>query len=373
MLSRLGILILVFLILDLIFGHYINRLGVNSFRIKHDYLHHALLPSQNSTARWGRRVYHVNTNSLGCRDKDCRDVDVSRKGPRLLILGDSHVEGVGIAYPNTMAGIVQDSLSREGIDVINGSVVSYSPKLYYLKARYLLNNKNIHVTDLLVMIDISDLQNEIVYENFKPDSSSRAGISYRIRKFLMMNSFIYRHIHIVVKKIKIKSFIKHSEYFRNYAMKHSEKDILELYSSFFNNYEDDQLVADPEFHAVQDWFYIDRYKPLAEKGLQLEMKNISRLKTLCDEKGIRLSLSVHPWRKQVMLRDTSDYYVGQWRKFCGENEINFINLYPAFIDPPVSAVFAKDLFLPQDNHWNEFGNAIVARKILDKLKMPGPR
>ncbi len=350
--------------IDLTLGHFLNMRDFNAFRTKHDYLHHTLLPDKDCLAMWGNRIYHVRTNSLGCRDATVRKVDVSRDVPRLLIMGDSHAEGVGIEYPNTAAGIIQDSLSKRGIDVINGSVASYSPKLYYLKTKYLMEEKKLPVTDLLVMIDISDLQNEIVYEKFVPRQSPVRKVLYAINRFFMSNSFIYRRSYVLVKRHQLKSFIRKSAYFREYARESPDRNLLPLYISFFDQFNDDQLVADPGFHSVQNWFYNDRYRPLAEKGLHLEMENIGKLKALCDSMNVRMTLSVHPWREQVLRSDTSDYYVNSWKSFCAKNHIRFINLYPAFIDPPSSAVFADNLFLPNDNHWSDYGNSLVAREVL---------
>ncbi len=351
---------------DLMLGHFLNARDYNSFRTKHYYTHHTLLPYRDCLATWGRRIYHVKTNSLGCRDATTREVNTLMKGPRLMIVGDSHAEGVGIEYKNTAAGIIQDSLSSLGIDVINASVASYSPKLYYLKTRYLIDRKKLHITDLLVMIDISDLQNEIVYEKFKPDTSEIREIIYPVNEFFMKNSFIYRRTYVNIKKYQVRKFIRASKYFFQYARNNENKDILSLYISFFDRFNDDQLVSDPGFHDVQDWFYNDRYRPLLEKGLGLEMENIAKLKDYCDQKNIRLMLSVHPWRKQVQLGDTCDSYVRDWESFCKEKHIDFINLYPAFIHPDLSLLFFDEMFLPEDNHWSEYGNAQVAEVILKR-------
>ncbi len=365
------ILLAAFIITDLMLGHFLNARELNSFRTQHFYLHHTLLPDRKGLATWGGKIYHVKTNSLGCRDRSCRKIELSRAGRRLLIIGDSHAEGVGVEYEKTVSGILQDSLSGFNFDVINASSVSYSPKLYYLKTKFLTGAEGLRVTDLLVMIDISDIQNEIAYEKFEPDTSDRAKKKYEIRRFFLDNSLIYRRVSTLIKKNRVRKFIRGSEYFREYVRNNPDKNLLPLYISFFNRFDNNQLLSDPGFHSVQHWFYDKRYKPLAEKGLETGMENIKKLKDLCDRHNINMILSVHPWREQVSRGDTCDYYVTRWKDFCRVNHIGFINLYPVFIHPPSSVVFSDELFLPDDNHWSIYGNKLVAGEVVKKYLPAG--
>ena len=52
-----------------------------------------------------------------------------------------------------------------------------------------------------------------------------------------------------------------------------------------------------------------------------------------------------------------------WETFALEFDIGFVNLYPVFIDPPVSAAFGMEFFLPGDNHWNRNGHWLAANEL----------
>ena len=63
--------------------------------------------------------------------------------------------------------------------------------------------------------------------------------------------------------------------------------------------------------------------------------------------------------------DPEDLYVKFWKNFAEENEVGFINMYPDFINPPVSAAMGMEFYIPGDNHWNKNGHWLVAT-VLEK-------
>ena len=58
--------------------------------------HHDLKPRYDGKAIWGPFEYHMVTNSLGFRDSSAREVPLHGTSPRVLIMGDSFTEGIGI-------------------------------------------------------------------------------------------------------------------------------------------------------------------------------------------------------------------------------------------------------------------------------------
>ena len=75
------------------------------------------------------------TNSLGFRDRTVREIPLASKQKRILLIGDSFIEGMGVPYENSVAGILGESLKADATEVLNAAAVSYSPKLYFLKTR----------------------------------------------------------------------------------------------------------------------------------------------------------------------------------------------------------------------------------------------
>lgn len=354
--------ILIFIIaVDFGLGNFFNKQSVNFFRIKHNYYHHGLLPSQASLGIWAGYKYPVYTNNFGFRDTTKTDIQIVESKRQILFIGDSHTEGVGILYENCFPSLIQKE--RDDIQIFNASAVSYSPKLYYLKVKHILEEEKLHPDEIIVMIDISDIQNEIIYENFRPKWDRMERLEQVIYEFLHRNSFIYFRTKKLISGIKQKKFARESELFEEYIEVSNFDETFSLYADFFDSFDDKLLVSDPAFHNVGSWIYDEKYRKLLYRGLKSGADNIRKLKGLCDKHSIKLKLSVHPWKEQIVKADPSDEYVQFWEEFCKKNDIDFLNLYPAFINPKISIIASGGFFIPNDNHWNETGHRIVAMEL----------
>jgi hypothetical protein len=363
------IFIIGFLVIDFILGLILIPYDYNSFREKHPYYHHGLKRNQSCLAAWGRLVYPVYTNSLGLRDSGVHKISKTSDNKRILIIGDSHAEGVGVKFENSFPGILKEKAARQNIEILNASVVSYSPLIYYLKADWLLNTEGLDVDEIWVFVDISDMQNEIAYENFHPEEVS---FLYPLKSafisFLEKRSFTSHTIHSMAEAKKISAFVNKMKQFDPRSLAGLHKNTLELYYDFFRDFDNDVLLRSPAFHDVSYWYYDSVLIHLADKGLELGMKNMTKLSDLCDSLNIKLRLSVHPWRNQVMKQDTMDYYVTSWRNFCAEQNIDFINLFPVFINGENPFTVTRKYFILLDNHWNEEGHRIVAEYLSKIIK-----
>ncbi len=344
---------------DFLLGSYFNKRQINSFRTSHYLTHHGILPSEKGLASWAYIKYPFYSNSIGGRDTAIRKVSNAPRNKRLIIIGDSHSEGVGVWVHNTFPFIIQE-MAQKDIEILNASAVSFSPKLYYYRILDLIRNYGIKTDGVHVMLDLSDIQNEIVYGSFEPDSSPKKRKIQKMHEFHLKHSFVYFRIQNIVRKLRMKRFIEITKNFEEYSENTRMNDALEMYSGFFDQFEDEILAADPNFHKVGEWLYRPEYKTLIDSSLNSSRHYISLLKDLCDENQINLSLSVHPWDIQISRQDTSDFWVESWRDFCQKMDIGFLNLYPAFINPPIPASLGNDFFIPGDNHWNEKGHRIVA-------------
>jgi hypothetical protein len=152
--------------------------------------------------------------------------------------------------------------------------------------------------------------------------------------------------------------------FDDYEYRIHQKDIA-LYRDFFSEFDDDDLLRSPEFHGVGQWYMDSSTIKLAEKGLYLGQRNIGKVKKLCDSFDIKLNVSVHPWQIQNVKRDTNDLYVKSWRNFCLSNKINFVNLFPVFINSENPVIINHKCYIRNDNHWNIFGHKRVADYLFD--------
>ncbi|MBP1670013.1 MAG: hypothetical protein H6Q21_2379 [Bacteroidetes bacterium] len=355
-----------FLICDFVLGIITIPKYHNQFRTKHFYYHHGLMPNKASVATWNDHLYPVYTNSLGFRDSRRKRIDRIPDHRRILFLGDSHTEGVGVIYPRTFTGLLQSFYDSLHVEILNGSAVSYSPKIYYLKSRWIIEKMGLRTDELVVCLDLSDLQNELVYEDYNPsDPGLMTRLLYACAGFLRNHSFAFHQIRQMTIRKETKRFLERAKIFDSYRGKNAPgADALEMYAGFFTGFRDDVLLSDPKFHGVGEWMYDTVYKVLAQKGISLGMENMEKLSALCRDNNIALTLSVHPWLEQIQRKDTSDWYVETWRAFAGKNKLGFINLYPAFINPSASSIYGQDPFLPSDNHWSEYGHRIVANEFI---------
>src|SRR6185295_9766294 len=123
-LCALGFGLLMALVLDVILGTAYNRRiearfeKMREFRISSPIYHHDLHSNiSNATQLWGSRETPVFVNSLGFRDRSARQVPLTSDHHRLLLMGDSFTEGISVDYEKSFAGLAEDALGKEGIEV----------------------------------------------------------------------------------------------------------------------------------------------------------------------------------------------------------------------------------------------------------------
>jgi len=133
-------------------------------RIPHPVYHHAIEPNQKSEDAIGRYAAPFFSNSVGMKDSRVREVPLKGERPRVLLMGDSFTEGIGTAWERTFAGILAEKLDRAGVELLNGGTVSYSPHLIRLRLEDLLS-RGLKIDRVVVLIDISDVLNELQYED----------------------------------------------------------------------------------------------------------------------------------------------------------------------------------------------------------------
>ena len=92
-----------------------QTLSERSYRIKSYRYHHDLAKNVNTknNAAWGEYVYTVNTNSLGFKDRTNRQIPLKSEKKRLIFIGDSVTEGIGLNYEKTFVGLIDDALKKK--------------------------------------------------------------------------------------------------------------------------------------------------------------------------------------------------------------------------------------------------------------------
>ena len=250
--------------------------------------------------------------------------------------------------------------------MINGSAVSYSQKIEYLKAEYLIREKELEINEILLLVDMSDMQNELVYEAFEPRMRSNLGdLIFRTKIQLNKISTVNYLVSAIRTEKEREQFFQNIDHFYADVRDNPNNNIWDLYSGFFSDFNDKVLLSNPEFHGMAGWMQDENFRKLALKGIGMGQKNILKLKELCDQHDIRLTISVHPWHHQIELAEPEDEYVRYWKAFAAKYDISFINFFPLFINDEAPEMVIKKCYIKNDNHWNEFGHERVADYLKD--------
>lgn len=354
--KTIALVILLFVLcIDGLVGLILIPRNFDAFRVPHPYFHHGLKANWHEQAQWGGELYPMYTNSLGFRDNSSRTIQPQTTQKRTLLIGDSFTEGIGLPYPQTFAGLLQKELKKQNIELLNAAVVSYSPKLYYLKIKYLLEKQKLSFDRLLVFIDISDIQNEISYRDFSPQPFNFWPMTlYYSKRFLKGHSFLYYSINRLLT---------------------SREDALTagavqdgIFPCFAET--DKKMLRDQVFQDTCARWTIDQkvFKAYGQTGLSLAIQNMQKLVDLCKQHRITLLIAVYPWPDQIFYRDLDSIQVKAWQQFAFQNSITLIDLFPAFITEQRARDVYAQYFLPRDVHWNARGHQLVAQKVLPFLQ-----
>ncbi len=125
--------------------------------------HHDLRPNSSNRETWENRVYTVHSDSLGFKSDRVKFTPLSSERLRIVFIGDSFTEGIGVEYESTFVGRIAQALAGKGIEVLNAGVSTYSPIIYWRKVKHLIEDVGLELDELIVYLDISDIEDEAKY------------------------------------------------------------------------------------------------------------------------------------------------------------------------------------------------------------------
>ncbi len=338
------------------------------YRIPSSIYNHGLKANIKTESVWGPRHKTIITNSLGFKDGQIREIKKQADKYRIVFMGDSFTEGVGVDYPETFVGIL-DKRCQDRYEILNAGVVSYAPTVYYLKSRYFLEDYGLKFNEMIVLVDISDINDEV--ENYAAYPTDALHPEQEEKP----ENALDKQVAEISAKRKWQDFL--NKYIKTYFRENS---ILYGIPRFFKNrkFNADAQQVNLDFIRKDTWSIDNRkslwtvddkyYKGYGEAGLKKAKLNIKRLKALLDKHHIKLTLAVYPWPAQIFYNDLDSIQVREWRKFCQENGIDFINLFPEFIKKGQdNRQSILDFYIPNDMHWNERGHLKVANILQSKI------
>ena len=136
------------------------------YRIKSNIYHHDLMPNIEVIESWGGKLKRkIITNSIGFRDSEQKKIYKSSDKKRILLIGDSFIEGSGYDYNHTLAGLLSSELGNE-YEILNSAVESYSPSIYYKKIQHYIS-LGYKFDQALIFLDLSDIYDELFIKFYK--------------------------------------------------------------------------------------------------------------------------------------------------------------------------------------------------------------
>jgi len=360
LLSLILFVVLDFTVGTLLFRFVPYKIDDRAYRQWSEIYSHDLKPNTAAWAGWGTNHYRIYTNSLGFKDAAVRDVPLTSDARRVVLLGDSFTEGVGYAYEDTFAGILHARLAPRGIDVLNAGVVSYSPVIYYRKLKYLIEEVKLHVDEVIVFMDISDIQDEAWIYALSEDG--------RVVHQPPQPGSPFRGPTPMTGMDKLKNLLR--EHFLSVAVADRLKDrffAVEVQQSVKNG-------ADPlgPWQKVLknergNWTYDARvFKAYGERGLERAAHSMELLRDLVRKHAVRLTVVVYPWPNQIAAGDRDSRQVQYWRTWTAANGADFIDLFGEFFDGGDPAVAIRNYYIEGDYHFNAAGHQRVAAAMLQR-------
>ena len=373
----LKILLIIFisLFLFLIIDFYFGKIFVDKYlqsikddpiyhkkqRVRHNFFHHTLAPNIDyKKTGWGPKIYRLCTDEWGLKYK-CNTK--SKNTYKLAIIGDSFVEGIGIPYEETFAGIINLKTTPE---IANLGVSSYSPKIYYSKLKYFIE-KGFKFNHVIIFIDVSDLIDDmnsyiLLRDGKVRDKKWNKKIEWYINaKFPVLDQLIFK-------------FTKNNRY-------RATDTILTQAKTFTSNenlkIEDLIKIYDKKMNLRSMWTYMNENKIKGydygiDQGIEEQIRTMDMIYDYLTDRKIKLSVAVYPWPQTILYDVPYNNHVKIWEEFCKRRCVNFINHYPLFMNINDSdekkIEIIKKYYQLGDIHFNAEGNKLIAEDFLKKFK-----
>lgn len=322
------------------------------FRMADTLLHHSLRPLVSvDSVTWGSSVHRVVTNSLGFIDASMRQIPAQATSPRVLLLGDSFTEGVGVPFDSTFAGILEQRALSRGLDILNGGNASYAPIMYLKRTQQLLS-RGVRIDEVIVFIDISDIQDEAYYHLqgdriilVDPPSAgtwTRLWREYRKYSFILGRVWPAILTRIVRPRPSVPLCLDGEE--------HSP----------------DCRGGWPSSAAIRARF--------GDAGIAAAKRDMSALAARLRSHHIPLTVLVYPWPQQMRWNDFNSLQRTIWREWAAGEQAAFIDLFPPFFavarnEGTENAI--PRLFIDGDIHWNPQGHQLVVTELLSRYCVSG--
>jgi len=339
--------------------HLVRSTTTGSGRVRDPVFHHGLRKDFAWNDSFGPVRFQEISNSLGLRDGERRAISPVGDRPRILLIGDSFTEGVGVPWEETFAGRLQAALKPKGVEVLNAGVASYAPILERIKVHHLVEQEGLRFDRLVLFLDLSDLKDELFYEEDEIGRArpipygpfaSRAGWGLWVERF---SDFSETRIE--------PNFILLGALARNLKiplrqMTRKELGAQGLFTGLPDFVRDYELGNSP-------------LQGITERGMDQCGESLTRLENYLRTRNIPMTLVIYRWPQYRMPATGESRYEEHWRKWAAEHGVDFIDLFHLFDGREPIAQW----HLAGDDHWNGRGHEEVAKALLARWREIAPR
>lgn len=287
-------------------------------------------------------------NSYGARDKERA---MKSSGDRIIVLGDSFLEGYGVDEASRVTNILEQKTGKE---FLNFSCSDFGTTQEFLVYEHLAKKFD-HSTILIGFLPYNDFENDDT--DFKHTDRYRpyfvkSDTGYRIEYYnnqiwkSAMNKDSFR-----VASGKIATVT--SRFLRAYTYWYNIVDYVRL---------KDIYTHSPSLKDNKVFSYYYDYKPSQMDKLEFVL---SRLRNSANNKRIILFSIPTQTDLQRFKSDANPPLPDQIQRICSGLNIEYMDLMQPILN---YEKHYSTLFLSCDPHWNEYGNRVAASILLEKFK-----
>jgi hypothetical protein len=321
-------------------------------RVSHADYHHGLAANFSGSEKWGELTLRLVTNSLGLRDSSVREVPARSAARRVVVIGDSFTEGLGVNFEESFVGLLHEAgqARPEQAEFLNAGVTSYSPVIYYRKIKSLLK-AGVRFGELVVLSDISDVQDEATsyfcidehpeYQRFCATLGNGAN-----EKWISAKTPLDAYFVVTSRTVSL---------------------LQDKWSARPGDFE--ELMGARGGWTLPDADVAPSYAPLGVGGgVERSLRNMGLLADLLRQHRIALTVAVYPWPLQLERDDRESRQVRIWQDFCARYGARFVNMFPAFFAiKDAHPDWRERLYIPRDVHLTVEGNRLAFRLLKDRL------
>jgi len=383
--TSLVIIFISYLIIDVslaYFSKYIENTVIENSGVQHDKIntlhpvyHHGF--KENAYTELHHPLLNLKwaqyTNSLGFKDKSNREIKLIPNNHRVVFIGDSITEGIGYEFENTFVGLISNILEQKEIEVLNASRVSYSPIIYWRKVKYLIENIGLDFDELIVLIDISDIQDEA--EVYELDEELNVKWKRKSEEYLRAREIVNYGDGLLpyTDNLNLQNFINNTREFITEHTFITYHALNLVYDKLLNEKRLPYTYLNPDYTRLSWPYYKKAYDEYAEIGISNSITYMDLLLELLKKHDIKLTLGVYPIPTNIYYDKKDSIHVKIWDDWTKKNEIDFFNLFPRLVNEKITAKekleIIDEYYIKHDMHFNAIGHEMFAKEFLKFFKI----